>query len=345
MAIQKYETLTARIDAYKGVIFGHAIGVEVLQKTPQQHTLPKNSSKTLVLRSYVPHGATVAAPNTFSISVQNHITQEGVTPDAETILARDVSMVMDQLAVLYAFTDQQYDMYEDDLQDAMKEQTGERTGLVREMYLWGVMKACTNKFYSGGNSRATVDGKITPKFLSKITRSLKANHGAMITKAMGPSVNYSTYAVEPAYVCYCHTDCEQEIRDLPNFVPVVEYGKQHDFVDPHEIGCWRNIRFVLSPELTAYTDSGGAVSGLGLKSTTGTSADVYPVVIMAKDAVGMAKLRGVDSMDAIYVPLKSTSSDPLAQRGYIGSKWYMTAAIQNSGWLAVAEVAVSDQED
>jgi hypothetical protein len=52
----------------------------------------------------------------------------------------------------------------------MKTQLGERMGLVREMIRYGRDAACTNAFYSGGTTRATVAAVITLNFIRKIAQ-------------------------------------------------------------------------------------------------------------------------------------------------------------------------------
>lgn len=340
--MQTYSTQTARINALAGEIIGHAESSEVLPGACQNLKMPKNKSETLIVRSWVPYGGTVAAPNTFTVDAAAHITQEGVTPSPDTIVARDVTFTLNQYMALYAFTDKQYDLYEDDVAAAMKEQTGERMGLVREMAIYGQMKACTNKFYSGGTTRATVDGKVTEKFMQRIVRSLLANHGKRLRPEISPSVNYGSSAVEASFVAYCHTDCEQDIRALPGFVPTVQYGSKQ-IISEHELGNWQNVRFVLSADLAPIADSGALVSGLGLKSTTGTNADVYPVIVMAKDAFAQVHLRGREALEPIWLPPDMKSkSDPGGQRGYVGAKFWHSAGVLNNGWMAVGEVAISD---
>jgi len=342
MAIMGYDTQTARIDKLAGEIIGHAMPTEVLTGACRKIKMPRKKSDNIIVRSWVPYGATAAAPNTFTLTSAAHITQEGVTPAADTIVPRDVTFTLQQFMCLYGFTDKQYDLYEDDVEMAMKEQTGERMGLVRELNIYGELKACTNLFYSGGTSRATVDGKVTPLFMQRMTRNLKANHAKTLRPEITASQNYGTSAVEACYVAYCHTDCEQDIRDLPGFVETAKYG-QKQVISEHEIGTWQNIRFVLSPELASYADSGAAVAGLGLYSTTGTNADVYPIILMAKEAAAQVELRGRSALDPIWIPPSSKDkSDPGGQRGYIGAKFWHAAGILNNGFMAVGEVAISD---
>src|SRR3990167_2307351 len=343
MAIQNYDTAAARIGALAGEIIGNAIPTEVLGNALSQKDMPKNKSETIKFRSWVPYGGTVAAPNTWSVSAAAHITQEGVTPTADTITPRDVTATLSQYACLYALTDKDYDLYEDDIADAMKVQTGERMGLVREIAICGVLKAGTNKFYSGGTSRATVDGKITEMFMQRMIRSLNANHGGKITKVLSSSCDFGTKAVEAAYIAYCHTDCEQDIRALPGFRPTVDYG-QRQVISEYELGTWGPVRFIVSADLSSIPSAATSVgaAALGLYTSGSDYPDVYPVILVAKDCAAQVKLRGVNAIEpTLLLPNKIDKNDPLGQRGYIGAKFWHTSVILNNGWMAVGEVAIS----
>lgn len=341
MGIQAYNTAAGRINKLKGEILAHATPCEVLGITGQQRPMPKNNGKTTSFRRWLPYGATAANPNTWSVSAVAHLTQEGVTPNADTLTPQDIEVSLQQYAVLYAITDQTVDMHEDDIAGEMKKQTGERVGLVREMVRYGALKGCTNKFYAGGTSRATVATKITLPFLRKITRSLKANHGKFITGILAPSALYATSAIEASFLVFAHTDCEQDIRDLPGFKETAIYG-QRKVAHELEIGSAENFRFILSPELASIPDAGAAVGATGCTSTSTVLIDVYPVIVAAENAWGQVTLRGKDSIDVTYIaPGQKDKNDPLGQRGYIGATNYFAAVVLNNGWMAVGEVGVS----
>lgn len=341
MAIQNYSTLDPRIGKIAGEMLRHAIHTEVLVPACKQLDMPKNKSDTMICRAWVPYGATVAAPNSWTVTADSHITQEGVTPAADTILARDVTFTLNQYSILYSLTDRDYDLYEDKIADAMKEQTGERAGLVRELAIYGKMKACTNKFYAGGTSRGTVDEAVTEGLVAKVIRSLKAAHAQQITKVLSSSGNFGTVPVEASYVCYIHTDAEYDIRRLAGFRECAGYG-QRTLINEYELGTWQNVRFILSPELASIPDSGAAIGTTGLKSTTGTYIDIYPMIFLAKDAFAQVKLRDEGSLvPVVRLPGESDSGDPLGQRGYIGCKFYHAAEVLNSGWMAIAEIGIT----
>lgn len=342
MTIQQLTT-SARINRLKGEILAHAIPTEVLGITGMQRPIPRNMSKTVVFRRWLPYGATSASPNIWNVDAVKHMTQEGVTPPADTLTPQDIEVQMQQYAVLYALTDQMEDMHEDgpDIIDEMKKQTGERLGLVREMVRYGALKGITNKFYAGGTSRTTVSTRLTLPLLRKITRSLKANHTKFITAVLAPSAMYNTSAVEASFLVFAHTDTEQDIRDLAGFKETAIYG-QRRLAHELELGSSESFRFILSPELASIPDAGAAIGATGMYSTTGVNIDVYPVIVTGQDAWGSVVLRGKESIGVTYIPPgKEDKNDPLGQRGYIGAKNYFAAVVLNNGWAAVAEVGVT----
>jgi N4-gp56 family major capsid protein len=342
MGIQAYNTAAGRINKLKGEILAHATPIEVLGITGQQRQMPKNNGKTTVFRRWLPYGATASNPNVWKVDALKHLTQEGVTPPADVMVPMDVEVSLQQYSVLYALTDQTVDLHEDNIADEMKKQTGERLGLVREMVRYGALKGCTNKFYAGGTSRSTVAAKITLPLLRKITRSLKTNHAKFITGILAPSASYGTAAVEASYLVFAHTDCQQDIEDLPGYKETAIYG-QRKVVHEQEIGASGSYRFVLSPELASIPNAGATVGAApGLVSTGGANIDVYPIIVAAENAWGQVALRGKESVDVTYIaPGTKSGADPLGQRGYIGAKNYFACVVLNNGWMAVAEVGVS----
>lgn len=339
-----YASPAGRINKLKGEILAHAIPVEVLGITGMQRQMPKNNGKTVVYRRYLPYGGATTNSNTinrWSVSAAAHELTEGVTPTADTLIPQDITVTLKQYGCLYEVTDQAVDTYEDDVPAEMKKQAGERVGLLREMIRYGIIKAGTNAYYSGGTTRATVDEKLTLTLLRKISRNIQANHAKRITSILAPSPNIGTLPVEASYLVFCHSDVEADIRDLAGFKHVSEYGSRKP-IHEQEIGSVENFRFITSPELASYADSGAAIGTTGCYSTTGTLIDVYPVVVAGEDAWGQVALRGGDSLDPTWIPPgQKDKSDPLGQRGFVGAKFYMNCTTLNEGWMAVAEVGVT----
>lgn len=340
MATQNLGTAAARIGKFKAEILKHAIPVEVLGITGMNKEMPKNNSNTVAFRRWLPYGGVdnrwISGSNVNNYA-SDHQTVEGVTPSSVTLSPVDVNATLQQYAVLYSVTDQSVDLYEDNIPEEMKRQTGERMGLVREMVRYGTLRGATNAYYAGGSSRATVDESLSINLIRRVVRGLNQNHGKQITSVLSSSGNYGTKSVEAGYLVFCHTDMEAAIRDLPGFKNVADYGSRKP-INENELGSVERFRFILSPELAPHINAGAAVGATGLFSTGGSNVDVYPVIVVAEDAWGQVALRGANSIDPTWIPPgQKDKQDPLGQRGYIGAKAYMTSVILNQGWMAVVE--------
>lgn len=348
MAIQGFNLTPGRIAKFKGQILRHAIPVEVLGIVGQQVQMPQNVSDTIVFRRWLPFGGTTGNPNVFfqnatgdrgAVYAQAQLTQEGVTPPPDSLVPQDITAVLNQYSVLYGVTDKTIQLYEDEIPPEMIKQVGQRVGLIREMVRYGQLRSCTNQYYGGtGTTRATVNGGVTLNLLRKMTRNLRANHAEVVRSALAPAAEFATAPVEAAFIVFGHTDLEQDFRDLPGFKHVAEYG-QRKVINEYELGSVESFRIVLSPDLPSIQDSGAAVGATGLYSTSGSSVDVYPFVVVGNDAYGQVMLRGQNSLDPTYIPpSKKDKNDPLGQRGYIGTTFWMQAVVLNNGWMAVGNV-------
>lgn len=187
-----------------------------------------------------------------------------------------------------------------------------------------------------------MDEAVSLNLLRHIAKNLAANHASMKTAVLAASADYDTSAIEAGYIVFCHTDCEPDIRDLQGFVPVSKYASRKP-INENEIGSVERFRFLVSPELSAYADSGAAKGSTGLFSTSGSYIDVYPMIVMGEEAAFDVALRGADSVAPTHLPASSRDkSDPLGQRGYVGASFWSAVLVTNNGWMAVAEVGTTD---
>ncbi len=349
MAMQTFTMDAARIAKFKGEILKHAVPAEVLGRSGRQVQMPKNNSDTYVARRWLPYGATstsASTQNTFfqngtgdrgNVIVQAHQTQEGVTPNPDSIVPIDLTVVIQQYACLYGFTDRTYDLYEDDIPEAMRTQIGERVTFVNEMIIWGALRGCTNVYYGGtGTSIATVNGFFTLGLIRKISKNLQANHGKPVNRVLKASQNYGTDAVAEGFTVYCKTDLEPDIRDLPNFTPAEKYASGTPM--PNEIGKCERFRFITSPDLPELQDAATSItaSTYNMISTSNQYPDVFPFIVTAQDAWSQIAVRGLNALDPTFLPPDEKSkSDPHGQRGYAGSKWYKAVLLEKSGWMAL----------
>ena len=306
----------------------HAEPVIVLGKFGMNKEMPRNKADTVKFRRPVPFSAATVP------------LVEGVTPTAQKMAYEDVQVALKQYGRPIEITDVVMDLAEDPvLQDASM-LAGEQAALTMELIIYGAIKAGTNVKYTNGSARSSVNTAMTLNDQRGTTRALKAQKAAKLRSILGSSPNYATKAIEAAYIAVAHTDCEADIRNLAGFVPVAEYG-QRSPVAPEEIGSVEDVRYVLSPELTAFADAGGAKGST--VSTSGTSSDVYPIIYIGREAYATVPLKGKRSITPMVLnPGTPSKSDPLGQRGYVSWKAYFAALVLNENWLLRLETAVND---
>lgn len=343
MAQNTYSSPAGRINEVKGEMLRIAEPCEVLALGCSMKPFPKNKGDNVTYRQVIPTGGATTNANTinrWSVTAAAHVVTEGVTPAAEALSYRDVNIQLNQYACLYSYTDKVADLHEDDIPADQKKQTAMRMGLVREMIRYGSMKAGTNVQYAGGTTRATVDEAISYNALSLMSRTMMGNHATMKTSILAPGPAYDTSAIEAGFLVFCHTDCEHDIRRLEDFVPVAKYASRKP-INENELGSVGRFRFIVSPELAAYADAGAAVGATGLNSTSGSNIDVYPMIVMAEDAVFDIALN--TNFDVTHIPTsQKTKEDPFGQRGYVGAIFWSAVGVVNNGWMGVIEVGVTN---
>jgi N4-gp56 family major capsid protein len=293
--------------------------------------MPKNKSNTIKFRR----------PRVFAAA--NIPLVEGVTPTAVAFSYEDVSVSMKQYGMVIEITDVIEDMHEDPVLNDATIQAGENIGRTIEALNYAVVRAGTSVFYTNGTARTDVNTPISLNRLRQAIRYLKSQKAKKITQILSGSSNFSTRPVEAAFVAVCHSDCESDIRGLAGFTPVAEYGQRNP-ISEYEFGTVEEIRFITSADLTPFPDAGGAKLGVSgtMVSTSGTSADVYPIIIFGQDAWGHIALRGQGAVSPAIIPVgKLEKSDPLGQRGSVGWKTYHAALILNQTWMVRIEAAVT----
>lgn len=311
-------------------ILAHAEPALVLSKMGMTKPMPKNKAETVKFRRPIPFAA-VTVP-----------VAEGVTPSPQKMAYEDVTATLRQYGRPIEITDKIVDMSEDPVLQHASMLAGEQAASTIEQVLFGILRAGTNVVYANGAARSAVNTPISLTKQRAVTRALAAQKARKITRMLSSGPAYGVSAVEAAYVAVAHTDLEHDIRTLSGFVPTAKYGTRQTISD-YEIGSVDSVRYVLSPDLSSFADAGGAKAGSGttMVSTSGTNADVYPILFFGQDAFASVPLKGAEAITPMVVMAKPTDSDPMAQRNYVSWKTWFTAVILNELWMARLEVAAT----
>jgi len=327
-----YGSISQRTAAWAATeMLAHAEPILVLSKFGQNKPLPANKADNVKFRRPIPFAVTTAP------------LVEGVTPSSQQMQYEDVPVTIQQYGAVTEITDKVADLSEDPVLSDASMLSGEQAAETVEMITYGAIKAGTNVFYdtAAHTSRATVNSKVTLDRLRAVVRSLRANRGKPVTSMLSGSQDYSTRPIEGGYIAFGHTDLEADIRGIAGFTPVAEYGSRQPLC-PEECGSVENMRFILSPLLVPFQGAGAAVGATGMIADDATNIDVYPLIVIAKEAYGLVPLKGKGAITPYVInPGTPSAADPLGQRGFVSWKTYFAAKVLNETWLARLEIGAS----
>ncbi|NCP63152.1 MAG: N4-gp56 family major capsid protein [Paraglaciecola sp.] len=309
----------------------YAEPIIVLNKLGDAKPMPKNASKVMRFRR-----PQVLAAATTALT-------EGTRPSSTNFRYDRFNATVQQYGAWMELTDVVKDLHEDPVGSDMLKIASQQAAETVEMVAYGKLIAGTNVLYANGADRDEVTSTITLSTVRKAVRVLLANRAKRITDVLSGSVNISTTPIEAAFVAVCHTDIIASVRAMPGFVPVAKYGNRK-VICAEEVGSVEDVRFIASPLFNPWADAGGA-KGTGaseLISTTGTSADVYPILVMGMHAFGHIALKGSQEAGGAIKPMlrnpgTPTFGDELGQNGSVAWKTYYCCEILNDLWMVRIE--------
>lgn len=156
----------------------------------------------------------------------------------------------------------------------------------------------TIEFGGAATTATDVTAKIVANDVKKIVNLLQRNNAMKFTPMSTGSINIGTSAQRAAYWGICHSDIEEDIRSFTGFVGVENYAGQVA-VETGEIGSFGGVRFISTSEASIDAAAGGTAAA-GVRSATGTLADLYPTVIMGRSHHGSVGL-GLRHIKEIYM--------------------------------------------
>jgi N4-gp56 family major capsid protein len=302
----------------------------VLEKYLDMKPLPTNSTKVAIFRRYE--------------ALEKALTPlvEGVTPVGKNIRSTDVTCTLQQYGDFVQLTDQIADLHEDPVLQEYIGITAEQAAQTLETLRYNVLKAGTNVFYANKVAgRTSVVAAISLADQRRVTRAFKRQNVGYITQQTASTPNWGTVNVRASYIGLIHPDCENDVRALAGFKDAVDYGAKVP-VDSFEIGSVEDVRYIRSTIFESFADAGGAKGTM--VSTSGTSADVYPILYLGAHFAASVPLKGKGAITAPIVrnPGTISDSDKLGQRGHVGWKAYFGAVILNQLFGARLEVGATE---
>lgn len=275
---------------------------------------------------------------------------EGVVPGGRQITYTDITATLEQFGDYVEITDVIKDTHEDPVLQEMSKRCGEQAAETIEVIRFNVLKAGTNVYYTGtATSRATLAATINRTVLHKVVRGLKKNKAREITSIIAASAKIATEPVAPAFFGLAHTDLAADIQAITGFTPVEKYADSSKAM-PGEIGKVLGVRFICSALFEAWLSAATSTSVTtflagGVVPTAAANPDVYPVLVIARDAYAIVPLQGFNSVDVGVVNPAKVIGDPMGQKGFVSWKTYQATAILNENWMARIECLATASPD
>jgi len=269
---------------------------------------------------------------------------DGTPPAGKKLLFEDVTITIDEFGDICEITNRSVELHEDDIPAEIQKIMGEQVSETWETLRIAKMKAGTTVYYANGAARTDVNTPVSNGKLATIKRYLSSQRAKYYTSIIKAGQGFNTEPIESCYIAFGHTDLDWDIRQLQGFTPVEQYadaGKGK----PGEMGKAGSFRFVLTEMFDSWADGGAAKAGSGttMISTGNTSADVYPLIILAPGAICTTPLRGKNAITPFYVhPLKVSHSNKLGQKGHAGWRGWFGAGVLKEEWLVRLEVAATN---
>lgn len=304
--------------------------ITVLEKFAHVEPMPKNKGEVIKWRRIRP------------LAVSTTGLTEGVTPPPSQISYDTVATNLAQFGGWVQLSDKVTDLHEDKVLDDAMTALADVAANTKELILWGVLRGGTAVLYTNGAARTSVNTPIDLDIIRAGVNTLKKNHAKKITGRLAAGPNIGTEPVAPSFVIFASVDMERDFREMDTFVPLEKYGQVKPLDEDNELGKIEECRIILSPQLIPFPDAGGSVTGTGMRSTTGTLCDVYPIIIIAKDAYGTVPLKGKDVIEMAVTNAKMGAvGDPLGQRSFVSWKMWYQAVRLNEQWMIRIEAAAT----
>lgn len=352
-AVTSYGDISPAVAAYSVVrMLKRAMPYLHLEKFGQTYPIPTNSTQTAKFRRYFLAGAagtagpdngagTNGAGSAFFIPLATTPLVEGVTPSGSILANQDYTVTLAQYGDFVTITDVIEDTHTDPVLQQATDILGEQAAVTVETLRFNILKAGTNVWYANNVAgRVNVSTAIQLADQRRVTTGLNRQNARKISSVVASTADFNTKSVEAAYMAVCHPDLESDLRNMTGFKVVADYGP-HVTPFEGEIGSCEQVRYLTSTVIAPFTNAATSGTLGNLRSTGGTYADVYPILIFGRDAFGIVPLKGKSSMTPMVVNPKPAAGDPLAQRGTVGWKLWTATVILQDAFMARLEVGAT----
>lgn len=293
----------------------------------------KNQTDTIKFRRYLnlPDNVTPLTEGTNSFSgaeADNYLDQD----------SEDFTVALIQFGGWTALSDKALWLHEDPLLEVALEKIGEQGARTLERVNWAVLRAATSIVYANGTTLAGINSVLTRDSFVAAVEFLESNDAPKISSVLSASVKIGTTPIREAYFGFCNpilrSDFERmndtSLNSQQYYVSAEKYATGDQM--PGELGQVYGVRLIGSTLYEKRAGAGAVITTEEVATTTvgaDDRADVYDVVIVAKDAYTTVALKGMDAVKVMVSGDGATSADPLGTTKTIGWKTFYNIVITN----------------
>jgi len=225
---------------------------------------------------------------------------------------------------------------------------GENAGRTLNHVLADIYATASNtRFANKVNSAGDIITSLGANDIRAAVNFVNRNDGLMFHPQITGGSFEGSSPVRPSWLGICHSDVEEDIRLIPNFISSERYGGYTQLM-PGEFGAVGGVRWIsTSLDVLISPDAGGAAGTNNLRFTTdNTSADVYDSYVLGMEAIGSVGLGEnhsskiyktgdrIPAVDLIQHMPKTNGISDLYQEIYaVAWKSWMTGTVLNNDWV------------
>lgn len=271
---------------------------------------------------------------------------EGINNAARSLVPEDIFVNIDEYSETFAYSSQAADLDPLDYAKGVGEVGYDLVKLDRTAIRWATMIAGIQRIYnsSAHTTRNQVNGVITGGRLDQAITILRSAKAKTYSDLKLGSNRVGTTGLMPSFLAFGHEHLRPDFEKVPGWQPASQYPSDIR-LNAYEAGSLASgrLRVILSPELEPIADAGASKGSANLRSTTGTSVDVYPIVIVGKYALKSLSLRGSGTRGSgnldTYTINGPDRVDPANLTRYWSAHWYDANFIAHELWMIRVEVA------
>jgi len=255
---------------------------------------------------------------------------EGVTPSLDELQITNIDATVQQYGRGFLITDKLMFTTLDPVLMEVSDILGENAGNTFDVLAREELHTTTNIQYAStatSNSEVTSAMKITKAEVMEAVRTLKNANTKKVTKMIDPSSGFNTSPVDAAFIGIVHPNTVYDLKLIPGFVRVEEYGQRKAF--ENEVGSLDEVRFLETTNAKVYTGAGDG------------GIDVYATLIMGDHFSAISRISGEALRNIIKGPGSAGTGDPFDQRQTSVWKGTFVATVLNDSFGISLRHAVS----